>query len=104
MRTMARKISTRNTRILSVVVLTNVTLVSRGLPAGLDSASLIGATQHSIDVAPPTSKHAGFTRLDPSVTGIHFTNHVSIEAIAKNRLVEDGSGVAAGDVDNDGRC
>jgi hypothetical protein len=49
-------------------------------------------------------RHAGFTRLNSIETGIRFTNGVSLEAVAKNRLIEDGSGVAAGDVNGDGLC
>ena len=47
-------------------------------------------------------RDVGFTQLRPEDTGIYFTNHISLEAVAKNRLVEDGSGVAIGDVDGDG--
>lgn len=47
---------------------------------------------------------SGFTRLESVDTGIDFTHRVSLEALARNRLIEDGSGVAAGDVDGDGLC
>lgn len=45
---------------------------------------------------------AGFKALDPSATGIHFTNTLSEEAAATNRTLFNGSGVATGDVDGDG--
>lgn len=45
---------------------------------------------------------AGFTRLIPEETGIQFTNQTSDLEIAKNRMLADGSGVAVGDVDDDG--
>lgn len=53
---------------------------------------------------PPQGRASGFTRLDPAQTGLPFTNQVSLKAVAKNRLIEDGSGVAAGDIDGDGLC
>ena len=52
---------------------------------------------------PPTGK-VGFTKVDLSKTGIHFSNSVSDFQISVNRLVEDGWGVAAGDIDGDGMC
>lgn len=45
----------------------------------------------------------GFSRLSPSRTGISFVNRVSDEHVAANRHTLNGSGVAAGDVDGDGR-
>ena len=44
----------------------------------------------------------GFTRLPGSITGITFTNHLTIPQAAENVLRMNGSGVAAGDVDGDG--
>src|SRR5262245_19481586 len=58
----------------------------------------------SLTLPRPQGRDAGFTRLDPAQTGIHFTNQVSLKAVAQNRLIEDGSGVAAGDIDGDGWC
>ena len=46
----------------------------------------------------------GFTLLPAQTTGIAFTNHLSEEMAAKNRILENGSGVALGDVDGDGWC
>ncbi|MBM3848044.1 MAG: hypothetical protein FJ405_17375 [Verrucomicrobia bacterium] len=37
-------------------------------------------------------------------TGILFSNHLARSSAQVNRLLEDGSGVAAGDVDGDGLC
>ncbi|KAB2667139.1 MAG: VCBS repeat-containing protein, partial [Verrucomicrobia bacterium] len=47
---------------------------------------------------------SGFTALDGASTGIRFTNALPDSRIAENRLLEDGSGVALGDVDGDGLC
>ncbi|MDO8624511.1 MAG: FG-GAP-like repeat-containing protein, partial [Candidatus Diapherotrites archaeon] len=44
----------------------------------------------------------GFTQLPPSLTGITFTNHLSDTLAESNRILENGSGVALGDVDGDG--
>ena len=45
----------------------------------------------------------GFERLDPSETGISFENVVTEEQYIENSHYLNGSGVAAGDVDGDGR-
>ncbi|MCY3598793.1 MAG: CRTAC1 family protein, partial [Gemmatimonadetes bacterium] len=45
----------------------------------------------------------GFERLDPSETGISFENVVTEEQYIANSHYLNGSGVAAGDVDGDGR-
>lgn len=52
----------------------------------------------------PSSGKSGFELLPPQATGIRFTNHLSHDAIASNRILENGSGVALGDVDGDGWC
>ena len=44
----------------------------------------------------------GFALLSPAQTGVAFTNTVSEEAAAANRVLLNGSGVAAGDFDSDG--
>jgi len=49
------------------------------------------------------SGSTGFTLLPPSVTGIGFTNQLSDTNAALNQIRLNGSGVAAGDVDGDGR-
>lgn len=59
--------------------------------------------RHAALTVPPQGK-PGFTLLPPAITGITFSNHLSDEAIAKNRILENGSGVALGDVDGDGWC
>jgi len=55
------------------------------------------------DLSFPLQGRAGFTLLASPETGIAFTNYLSEATVAKNRLTESGSGVALGDVDNDGR-
>jgi enediyne biosynthesis protein E4 len=52
----------------------------------------------------PASGKTGFTLMPPEATGILFTNVLSEASVAKNRILENGSGVALGDVDGDGLC
>src|SRR5437762_4299653 len=52
----------------------------------------------------PSIGKTGFALLNPVQTGIHFTNVLSDKAAEKNRILENGSGVALGDVDGDGLC
>lgn len=51
----------------------------------------------------PASPRVGFTLLPAAATGIGFSNRLSQVSMAANRLLEIGSGVAAGDVDGDGK-
>jgi hypothetical protein len=46
----------------------------------------------------------GFSKLDSSATGINFINGVTDDQIISNQHLLDGSGVATGDIDNDGYC
>src|SRR5580765_2415678 len=50
----------------------------------------------------PEGGRTGFTLLAPERSGIFFTNRLTEEQIAANRVLEIGSGVAAGDFDGDG--
>lgn len=51
-----------------------------------------------------TGTRTGFTRLPPNTTRLSVTNTVSEAAMANNRILENGSGVALGDVNGDGWC
>lgn len=55
-----------------------------------------------IEVTPKGTGRIGFTTMTPDGTGVTFTNHLSDALAATNRLLEDGAGVAAGDIDGDG--
>ncbi len=48
------------------------------------------------------SEGVGFSLKSASVTGIDFTNRLADAAAERNRILENGSGVAAADVDGDG--
>ena len=54
-------------------------------------------------VQPGAGRGTGFELQAPTATGVGFTNHLSEATVARNRLLELGSGVALGDVDGDGR-
>jgi hypothetical protein len=57
-----------------------------------------------LELAPVGAGKPGFTRLGADLTGITFTNRLSEATVAINRIMENGSGVALGDVDGDGLC
>ena len=46
--------------------------------------------------------HTGFKELSPDETGIDFENHLPDSLIARNHILLNGSGVAAGDINGDG--
>ena len=46
----------------------------------------------------------GFTIMDPNDTGINFENKLPLEKSLSNQVYLNGSGVALGDVNNDGLC
>jgi len=54
------------------------------------------------ELAVPAGGKTGFTLLPPSQTGIRFTNELDEMKIGANRVLPNGSGLAAGDFDNDG--
>ena len=50
------------------------------------------------------SVRPGFALLSPAATGVAFTNSLSEQQAGQNQILLNGSGVAAGDIDGDGRC
>jgi len=70
-----------------------------GIPAAVAAPSEVRSTA----VTPPTGGRAGLTRLDPATTGLVFTNVLAGDAYLTNAVAHNGSGVAIGDVDGDGR-
>lgn len=63
-----------------------------------------GPSHRRIPLSVPSDGRPGFERLDAPGIGITITNRLSPEAAAHNQILLDGSGVAAGDFDGDGRC
>lgn len=55
-------------------------------------------------LGPRSAGGPGFTRLPFTSTGINFTNQLPVERQTTNQIYLNGSGVALGDVDGDGRC
>src|SRR5438309_512531 len=70
--------------------------------AGLDWQQGAGFRTAALPI--PATGKAGFTQVIPEATGIAFSNHLSDSAVARNRILENGSGVALGDIDGDGWC
>jgi hypothetical protein len=56
------------------------------------------------DLPEENGTQVGFEKLTVSRTGIDFENSLEKEQIMSNRHLFDGSGVALGDIDNDGLC
>ncbi len=52
----------------------------------------------------PNSAPPGFTSMPAVDTGVLFTNVLTEVRATANRILEDGSGIALGDVDGDGNC
>ena len=52
----------------------------------------------------PENGKTGFTRLPAARTEVAFTNFLSDATAERSRILENGSGVALGDVDGDGLC
>jgi enediyne biosynthesis protein E4 len=50
------------------------------------------------------SGHSGFTLLNPSTTGVLFTNQLAVSRYTTNQSLLNGSGIALGDIDGDGLC
>lgn len=70
-------------------------------------APVLSGTGSGVEItqlSPATSGSVGFTPLDAARTGIPFTNRVAESRSLTNHILLNGSGVAAGDVDGDGRC
>src|SRR5437762_8178756 len=74
------------------------------LYGGVESGWQIAAGYRWKDLPAPAKGKAGFTLLPPETTGILFTNYLSDASAARNRVLQNGSGVALGDVDGDGLC
>ena len=79
--------------------------LARALLSPVGTAQTLPAASARGDVLVlPSIGQTGFTRLATEVTGIGFTNRLSEDRSLTNTIVNNGSGVAAGDVDGDGRC
>ena len=75
-------------------------LLGVGVVPGADSPPIFGNHQLAI----PSFGKTGLTLLSPGTTGVTFTNVLAEARHLTNQILLNGSGVAAGDVDGDGRC
>jgi hypothetical protein len=55
------------------------------------------------DLPPPAAARPGFSAVPPETSGVRFTNAVALQRHITNQIILNGSGVACGDVDGDGR-
>ena len=90
-------------RLLRLLFLSSLLASSLSAPAATPLVWKTGVGYRFAPLLVPTHGQTGFARLNPIETGIAFSNHLSAEGVARNRLLEIGSGVALGDVDGDGR-
>ncbi|MBI3415103.1 MAG: VCBS repeat-containing protein [Verrucomicrobia bacterium] len=79
-----------------------VSLTALPLAWALDWQSAAGHRSAAVNVL-QTGK-TGFTLLPAAITGIQFSNQLSEVKAAENQIRLNGSGVALGDIDGDGRC
>ncbi len=70
--------------------------------SGLDWRTGPGYRWRELSV--PKIGKTGFTLVPPETTGIFFTNSITDQRSVTNQNLLNGSGVALGDVDGDGRC
>src|SRR5881296_1344134 len=56
------------------------------------------------DLSVPASGKTGFSQVSPDRTGVRFTNSLNPIISTSNQILENGAGVALGDVDGDGWC
>jgi enediyne biosynthesis protein E4 len=87
-------------RLLFFAVILCVALVTSRAPAG-EWHQEKGYRWAALEIG--VAGKTGFTLLSPASTGIFFTNELDEAKGASNRVLYNGSGVAAGDFDSDGR-
>ncbi len=74
---------------------------------GLNSFALewkTGPGYRDAELTVPARGKTGFAQLSPAQTGLLFTNSLNPVISANNQILENGAGVALGDVDGDGWC
>ncbi len=88
--------------ILGIIVWWTI-LAATNPASGADESLSPNQGARVIELSVPATGQTGFTLLSPAQTGILFTNTLDELAGAENRVLNNGSGVAAGDFDGDGR-
>ena len=61
-----------------------------------------GSGYRYLELSPGAEEGPGFIRLSAAATGVTFTNLLSSDRSITNHVLLNGSGVAAGDIDDDG--
>ena len=61
-----------------------------------------GFRYRTVAVLPDSRSGPGFQALDPTLTGLTFTNVLSRDRLLRSQILPNGSGVTAGDIDGDG--
>lgn len=79
-----------------------VTVLALALATFPLHASPAASPLHPPQPPQPSSPLPGFDPLPPHTSGIHFTNSLAPRDAARNQILLNGSGVAAGDIDGDG--
>lgn len=67
-------------------------------------AGAAAAAYQSLPLQPAGAGQPGFTRSPAALTGVAFTNQLSELLALNNQILENGAGVALGDIDADGKC
>ena len=84
-----------------ICMLAGVMGISIGRAAEASGRSSVPGVR-ATPLKPPGDGKIGFTLLPPAQTHVTFTNTLDPQASAENRVLNNGSGVAAGDFNNDG--
>ncbi len=77
--------------------------MSTGFAATPEIAWTSGPGFRSAPLSVMATGPVGFTLLGPEQTGLRFTNQIAYDRLLGRRVLVEGSGVAAGDYDGDGR-
>jgi len=79
-------------------------LVASGLARQFAQDSQPKAADNVVAPAVSDGRKIGFKQMEASITGVNFANRLPAERYLTNQIFLNGSGVAAGDIDGDGRC
>src|ERR1051326_4046858 len=96
----------RTGALLPILATVALLFLTRGRAAGADWGLnwQAGPGCRWAELPVPSAGKTGFTLVPPETTGILFTNHITDRRSVTNQNLLNGSGVALGDVDGDGRC
>ncbi|MBL9135774.1 MAG: VCBS repeat-containing protein, partial [Verrucomicrobiales bacterium] len=88
---------------LFILILSLGLLHARWLSPAVVEAATAGSVSNRVEaLSVGTGSMVGFTRVDPGLAGVPFTNELSGDMALTNAVAHNGSGVAVGDIDGDG--